>query len=126
LKNIRRNALILLAPFMLMILVNELVRINHKTHYKDQGFTILNTIAPIENKCSWNCHNNTAYCIEHHVKLTKSYLKYTNPFYFGAINALKSTGNYGLANIIFLVILMPLWMFYFLVKSIDLLIEIKK
>ena len=109
-----------------MVLVNELVRINHKTHYEDQGFTILNTTEPLKNKCSWICHNHTAYCIEHHVKLTKPYLKYTKPIYFGAIKALESQGNYRIANIVFLVILIPLWMFYFLVKSIDLLIEIKK
>ena len=64
--------------------------------------------------------------MEHHVKITKPYLKYTNPIYFGAIGALKSTGNYGLANIVFLVLLLPLWMFYFLVKSIDKFIEIRK
>ena len=111
---------------MLMVLVNEFIRIHNKTDYKSKGFTILNTTDPIKNKCSWNCHNNTAYCMEHHVKITKPYLKYTNPIYFGAIGALKSTGNYGLANIVFLVLLLPLWMFYFLVKSIDKFIEIRK
>lgn len=125
-KNIKRNILILLAPFMLMVLVNEYTRIQNKAHYNSKGFTLLNTTEPIQNKCSWNCHNNTAYCIKHHIKLTKPYLKYTNTIYFGAIGALRSTGNYGMANIVFLVILMPLWMFYFLVKSIDLFIEIRK
>lgn len=125
-RSIKRNVIVLLAPFMLMVIVNEYSRIQNKTHYKSKGFTLLNTTEPIKNKCSWNCHNNTSYCLKHHVKLTKPFLKYTNPIYFGAIGALKSTGNYGLANILFLVILMPLWMFYFLVKSIDLIIEIKK
>lgn len=125
-KNIKRNLLILLTPFMLMVLVNEYVRIHNKEHFKSKGFSVLNTTEPIKNKCSWNCHNNTAYCIKHHVKYAKPYLKYTNPIYFGAIGALRSTGNYGLANILFLIILMPLWMFYFLAKSIDLLIEIRK
>jgi hypothetical protein len=125
-KNIKRKILILLAPFMLMVIVNELKRIQNKTQYKSKGFALLNTTEPIKNMCSWKCHNNTSYCIENHIKLTKPYLKYTNPIYFGAIGALKSTGNYGLANILFLVILMPLWMFYFLVKSIDLIIKIKK
>jgi hypothetical protein len=125
-KNIKRNIFILLAPFMLMVLVNEYTRIQNKAHYKSKGFTLLNTTEPIQNKCSWNCHNNTAYCIKHHIKLTKPYLKYTNPIYFGAIGALRSTGNYGMANIVFLVILMPFWMFYFLVKSIDLFTEIRK
>lgn len=125
-KNIKINILILLAPFMLMVLVNESVRIQDETHSKSKGFVLLNTTEPVKNKCSWNCHNNTAYCIENHIRYIKRYLKYTNPIYFGAIGALKSTGNYGLANIVFLVILMPLWMFYFLVKSIDLIIEINK
>ena len=125
-KKIKRNILILLAPFVLMVVVNELTRIQNKTHYKSKGFTLLNTTEPIKNECSWNCHNNTSYCLKNHVKLTKPYLKYSNPIYFGAIAALRSTGNYGLANIVFLVILMPLWMFYFLTKSIDLILEIKK
>jgi hypothetical protein len=125
-RSIKRNILILLAPFMLMVIVNECTRIQNKSNFKSKGFTILNTTVPIKNKCSWNCHNNTSYCIKHHIKLTKPYLNFTNPIYFGAIGALMSTGNYGLANILFLVILMPLWMFYFLVKSIDLIIEIEK
>lgn len=125
-KNIKRNILILLAPFMLMGLVNESVRSLNTTHFKSKEFVLLNTTEPIKNKCSWNCHNKTAYCMEHHIKYIKPYLKYTNPIYFGAIGALRSTGNYGLANIVFLVILMPLWMFYFLTKSIDLLLEIRK
>jgi hypothetical protein len=125
-RSIKRNVIVLLAPFILMVVVNELTRIQNKTHYKSKGLTLLNTTDPLKNKCSWNCHNNTSYCLKHHVKLTKPNLKYTNPIYFGAIGALRSTGNYGMANIVFLVILMPLWMFYFLVKSIDLFIEIRK
>ena len=125
-KNIKKNILILIAPFMLVVIVNEYSRIQNKTLYKSKGFTLLNTTEPIKNECSWSCHNNTSYCLKHHVKLTKPYLKYTNPVYFGAIGALKSTGNYGLANIVFLVILMPLWMFYFLAKSVDLILENRK
>lgn len=109
-----------------MVVVNELTRIQNKTHYKSKGFTLLNTTEPIKNECSWNCHNNTSYCLKNHVKLTKPYLKYSNPIYFGAIAALRSTGNYGLANIVFLVILIPLWMFYFLAKSVDLILENRK
>jgi hypothetical protein len=69
-KNIKRNILILLAPFMLMVVVNEYVRIQNKTHFKYKGFTLLNTTEPIKNDCSWNCHNNTSYCLKQHVKLT--------------------------------------------------------
>ena len=38
------------------------------------------------------------------------------PIYFGIISSLKSTGNYRLANIIFLVIGLPLIMYILLVK----------
>lgn len=49
----------------------------------------------------------------------------TDKIYFGAIGALRSTGNYGAANVIFLVILFPLIIWYSLVKIIDYTLEIK-
>jgi len=118
--------LFLLIPFLLMIMVNEAVRFNNNAHYTAQGFTILNPIAPIKDKCTWNCHNNTAYCIKHHIKLIKPFIKFTNSIYFGEIQALRSTGNYGLANILLFVIILPLWIFFFIVKSISLMKKIKR
>lgn len=125
-KNLKRNILILLTPIIIVIVVNEASRLSNKSNNKNHCFYYINTSTPIKNKCTWHCHNATTYCIENHTKLAKPYLKYTNPIYFGIINSFKSTGNYGLANIVFLVILIPFWMYYFLVKSISLILEIRK
>ncbi|MFK7904820.1 MAG: hypothetical protein AB8B69_06830 [Chitinophagales bacterium] len=120
-----RNATILLLPFLIMILTNEWVRPGIKeTPTTVNGVTAINSAIQTPSKCSWICHNNTSYCKKHHVKFLDSYFEYTDPIYWGAINGLKSTGNYGLANIALFVVVLPLWMFVLLVKSTDLQSEI--
>ena len=112
--------LILLFPFFLMIIVNEFTRtladVNPHTH---QGIDAINSSARNPTKCSWLCHNETNYCKENHVKIMKPYFKYTDPVYFGIIKALFSTGNYGFANVLILVILLPLAMCVLLVESLQ-------
>ena len=119
-KKIKRNLLLLIAPFLIMILINEMVRptIKEKT-YKIHGVEAMNSKVISQNKCSWNCYHNTTYCKNNHVKTLTKYFKYIDPFYFGIINSLHSTGNYGLANVFFLVLLLPFLMFYFLIKILD-------
>jgi len=110
-----------------MIIINEFVKINTSEEgYSRQGIIAINTGKKYKDKCSWICHNNTNYCKANHVKLAKPYFDKIDPIYFGIIGSLKSTGNYGLANIIFLVILLPLIMYVLLVKSINLQIKIRK
>ena len=53
------------------------------------------------------------------MKYLKNYFAYTDIIYFGIISLLANTGNYGLANIIFLVILLPLLMWFFIIKSLN-------
>ena len=119
--------LILLIPFIGMITINEFVRLNSNNEgYNIQGVNTINTNEKLKEKCSWICHNNTNYCKKNHVKLTKIYLNKIDPIYFGIINSLKSTGDYGLANIIFLVILLPLTIYVLLVKSISIQFKISK
>jgi len=103
-----------------MVIVNELVRptLTGKP-YQAHGVTAMNSAQVNLDECSWNCHNNTDYCKQNHVKVLKDYFEYIDPVYFGIIHLLKSTGNYGLANIVFLVILFPLIMYLLLIKSID-------
>ena len=122
-----RNLLILISPFILMIVVNETARskISEKP-YILKGVPTINSAEAFSDKCSWKCHNNTSYCKEHHLKYVKGHLKYIDPFYSGFINLLQSTGSYGLANILLLVIAWPLLMFYLLVKVLDFHSEIKK
>ena len=108
-------------------MINEFVRLNTiEEGYNKQVVTAINSAKKQKEKCSWICHNNTNYCKENHVKLAKPYFDKIDPIYFGIINSLKSTGNYGLANIIFLVILLPLIMYVLLAKSISMQFKIRK
>jgi len=118
--------LLLFLPFIGMIIVNEFVKLSiEEEGYHHQGIIAINSALKFKEQCSWVCHNNTAYCKENHVKFAQPYFDKIDPIYFGIINALKSTGNYGLANILFLVGLLPLGMYFLLVKSIAMQFEIR-
>ena len=115
-----QNLIILIIPVLFMIVVNEYVRLNStEVPYSKFGVTAINPVNADSKKCTWICHNNTNHCKDNHVKYLKNNLVHTDILYFGMIGLLASTGNYGLANIIFLVILAPLWIWYFTVKSIN-------
>lgn len=121
-----RNIALLLLPYLLMIIINEAYRPTIKeTPYSLRGITAINSDVRTPDKCTWAAHSDTAYCKQNHVKLLKNHMDITDKIYFGAIGALHSTGNYGAANVIFLVILFPLIMWYSLVKVIDYTLEIK-
>jgi len=122
-----RNLAILISPFLFMIIVNEVVRptIKEKSYSKYE-ITAINSVDKNTEKCTWICHNNTTYCKKHHVKYLKNYYAYTDAIYFGIIGLLAKTGNYGLANIIFLVILLPLLIWFFIIKSLNIQYKINK
>ncbi len=121
-----RNILLLISPFLLMVLINEMVRPTMSGTYAYVGNAqAMNSWSAMENKCSWACHQDTGFCKKHHVKLLKPYFSYTDKAYFGIIDSLHSTGDYYLANIIVLVIVFPLMMYLLLVKSLDIWQEIK-
>ena len=124
-KKLLRNLALLIAPFLVMVLTNELVRPTiEEQGYTRQGVTAINSAIRSTSQCSWNCHNDTQYCKQHHIRWV-GYEKWIDPIYFGMIKRLKSTGDYELANIIFLVILAPLLMYILLVKIFDLTQQIK-
>lgn len=127
--NMKRRLLylaILVFPLLSMVAVNEFARGSvTEDGYTSHGITAINSAEGFKEKCSWACHNDTKYCKEHHVKLAKPYFAQIDPIYFGIIRSLQSTGNYGLANIIFLVILIPLLIYILLVKSIRLQRQIR-
>lgn len=126
-KRLIRNIAILISPFLLMIIVNEIVRPSIKEkQYSTSGISAMNSAARITDKCTWVCHNDTSYCMENHVKYLETYSNYTNILYFGVIGMLQMTGNYGLANIIFLVVLVPLLIWFFIIKSMNIQDEIDK
>ncbi len=115
-----RNLAILVFPFLLMIAVNEIVRLRITNEpYSSHGIVAINSVDKNAGNCTWICHNDTGFCKENHVKYFDSYFTFTDPLYFGAIGLLAMTGNYGLANIVFLVVLMPLVIWFFLIKSLN-------
>lgn len=121
-----RNIVLLLFPYLIMVVINESYRplITEKP-YSVYGITAINSDIRSLHKCSWIAHSDTSYCKLHHVKFLKDHFQITDEMYFGVIGALRSTGNYGAANIVFLVILFPLIMWYSLVKIIDYTIAIR-
>jgi len=115
-----RNILILLFPFIMMVSINELVRPTiYDKPFTVDGISAMNSSDIHADRCSWICHNQTNYCKEHHVKLNHSLFPYTDPLYFGTISMLRSTGNYSFANVLFLLVLIPLFMWVLLVKSLN-------
>lgn len=125
-KKILRNISIFVFPFLLMIIINEIVRptIKGKPHIYS-GQTAMNPGRGIKDRCSWKCHDKTNYCIQHHVKSGKNFIDYTSFIYFSVIEQLKK-GNYVLMNIIFLVLFIPFMIWYFLIKSLNIQDEINK
>ena len=122
-----RNLTILAFPFLTIVLVNEFVRKNiSKSQYSIHGIKTINSAKYIPTKCTWACHNNTAYCKKEHVKLLKPYFKVTDIFYFGMISALQMMGNYALANIFILVLFIPFTFFYFWFRSLAIQDEINR
>src|SRR5688572_861830 len=119
--------LIICSLFFIIIIVNESVRGNQKERaYVIKGISAINTSKAQLQKCTWQCHNNTGYCKSNHVRFLNQYFSFVDPVYFGMIHLLTSTGNYQLANIIFLVILWPLLMFILLLKNLKLRHAIKR
>ena len=126
-KNSRRYSIIFLLPFILIIIINESFRLSVKEQsYHKYGFTTINSSDKISDKCTWNCHNNTSYCKAHHVKFLRNSFSKTDQLYYGEIKLLRSTGNYGLANIAILVIFIPFLILYFFIKGLNIRYEIQK
>lgn len=121
------NILIFLIPVLLVVLVNEYSKsVIKEKGYVRKGITAINSGIKTPKKCSWYCHTDTGYCKRKHTSLLKNQTAVIDPIYFGIIKSLHSAGDYGLANIIFLVTLLPLSMYLLLVKSISIQRKIKK
>ncbi len=117
-----------------MIIINEVMRHNVKNNgYSKNGVKTINSSDKLRNKCTWICHNLTQYCKSNHVKVAKSYFNLTDKFYFKVINSLKDQTQkenyyYRCLNILFFVVLVPLCIWYFTIKSIniqDKIVELK-
>lgn len=116
-----------LLPLLIIMVVNESVRptINAKG-FRLRGVEAMNPKSALKERCSWNCYfETTKHCKVQHTKFLKPYFKYIDPIYFGIINSMHSGGNYQLMNVIFLVILIPLMIFVFMVRAIQIRYRIK-
>ena len=121
-----RNTILLLLPFVTILLLNESVRLSTtQSQTKVNGIITINPSQKTKDKCTWACYYDTGYCKENHVKLLRNYFQYIDPVYFGVIHSLKSTGNYSLANVIVLVLVIPILIFLLLFKILDFQMEIK-
>lgn len=99
--------------FLIVIIVNESSRhFVNSEGYSVNGIKTINPKTQTVTTCSWNCYKNTAYCKANHVKILKPLFLQLDPFYFKIISLLKSTGSYAYANIIFLVLLWPLFIVF--------------
>ncbi|CAA0252889.1 conserved hypothetical protein [Tenacibaculum maritimum] len=121
------NISILLIPLLIVVLVNEYSRLNNSNKgFVRKGITAINPSIKTPEKCSWYCHADTGYCKKYHTHLLKNHTSKIDPFYFGIIKSLHVAGDYGLANIIFLVILFPTLIYVLLIKSISIQRKIKE
>ena len=139
-KQVRKNILILLMPFSLLIIVNESYRpfIKDKS-WEYSGISAMNSAAYDLNKCTWACHNSTTnHCLKKHVKIIKPgfpYYNQINDFYWGIINfnSKKINGKkvsdpkfYAAMNLIFLVLLWPLSMYFLFINYLRLQRKLKE
>jgi hypothetical protein len=123
---------VLIAPFFIMVVVNEQQRgkVRGKS-YEKQGIQAINSVEKTLDCCTWYCHNDTEYCIKTHNKFIKgNFLTFTNRIYFGILNFLGSIkGAYVAMNILCLVVGVPLliWILFIgLVENILTLRKLKK
>ncbi len=126
-KQLIQNIFIALAPILFIVFINEYSRFNNSNKgFVRKGITAINPSIKTPEKCSWYCHADTGYCKKHHTNLLKNHTSKIDPLYFGIIKSLHNVGDYGLANIIFLVILFPALIYLLLIKSISIQRKIKE
>ncbi len=135
-KKILLYSLILVSPFLLVIFVNETNRPTQLYKISFWGQTAYASNSSIKDlkKCNWDCHNNgcshrKSNCINKGEFITGFYQKTLN------FNGLHSKENdskseqgmlYKSMNIVFLVLLWPLFMFALLVVNIELFLKCKR
>jgi len=110
--------LFVIAPFLFIVIINESSRLSSDKFEKK-----INSSERDIASCTWLCHNQTSHCKKHHVTFLKSYLSKTDHLYFGLIGLLQSSGSYKVANLFFLLFLVPVLVLFFCIKSF--LIELK-
>ena len=113
-----KSIFLLCVPFLVMIMINESMRGTLKSmNNKIYGVSTMNSGDYDFTTCTWACHNATTnHCKVHHANSISPYFKWIDPIYFGMIGGLHKTGNYGLANVILIALIWPLFMSYLLFR----------
>ena len=114
-----RNTIILLSPFLIITLVNE----SYKIKLSPLEVKKINLEEFKLDQCTWYCHDNGC---QHSKKIDNVYVDKL----YGAIIDFNYQGRdyktYQLSNIVFLVILWPLFIYILLIKCIDIQQKIKE
>ncbi|GLR15893.1 hypothetical protein GCM10007940_05080 [Portibacter lacus] len=122
-----------------MVIINETSRLFIKDKpFKYQRIIAMNSGNYDSEICTWACHNSTTnHCIPKHTRIIKEgfpFYDQINDFYWGIINfnSKKVKGKkvsnpryYAAMNIVFLVVLWPLAMFFLLVNYLKLRAKFK-
>lgn len=119
--------LLFLLPFLIILIVNESVRLTIKDKpFELRGVTAINPYKPQLDECTWYCYRETTnHCKKNHASFIKPYFKYIDPIYFGIIKSMHSGNNYQLMNVVFLVVLIPLLMLFLIIRTIEMGYRIK-
>ncbi|PQV51222.1 hypothetical protein CLV33_101144 [Jejuia pallidilutea] len=119
--------ILFILPFVIVVIVNESVRPTiEKEGFEFRGVQTINPKSTSLYKCSWNCYfETTKHCKAYHTTFLKPYFKHIDPIYFGIIKSMHSGNSYQLMNVIFLVVLIPLIIFFLLFRSIEMSYKIK-
>lgn len=122
-----KSLFLLLLLFLLMIVINESMRKSLVDHdFKIYGVSPMNSAEYNLSKCTWACHNaTTSHCKVHHATSASSFSKWIDPIYFGMIGGLHSTGDYGIANVILLVLVWPIIMSYLFITVLKMRKELQ-
>ena len=115
------NAMALIVPFLLaydfLVIANHLEYANQD---KEPGKGMYIHKHRYADGCGWECFADTRNCLENHDGLPRGLRNAISPAYFGFIYALRSTGNYQGANLLYLAFLWPLILSFLAVKTIKL------
>ena len=119
--SIIKSLLLLALPLLMMTIINESQRSSIPSHdFQIYGANTMNTVSYDKSSCTWACHNSTTqHCKVYHATCIAPYFKWIDPIYFGIIKGLHSTGDYGLANVILLVFVWPLFIGYLSIRILQ-------
>jgi len=110
-------------PLIVMAAVNETMRYRvGGGGYRFQGHQTINSDSVLADKCTWKCHNQTAYCKTNHVGLDAYLTRYTDIPYAGLIQILgdgsgKANSYYQFMNVLLLVLIVPCFIIVMLIRS---------